>query len=178
MHPVEFLRRYGPVGLVPLAWTFTGVVVFTSLVSERTALIGLGVMTAIFAVFALQPEMGSGVLRIWRGVLVGGFLANVVGLAGLLVPALPRSLAAVSLFGWLVLPTVGLALTGQQDPDYGRWHSSFAVVAGIGAVQVGAGIVTLGTAVAVGGLGLVTLGQTASVLLAAYQNTPGVAQDE
>jgi hypothetical protein len=174
MNPVTFLERYGPVGLVPLAWTFTGIAVFTTLASERTVLIGLGVMTAIFAVFALQPDMGEGVLRIWRGVLVGGFLANVVGLAGLLVAALPRSLAAVSLAGWLLLPTVGLVLTGRQDPEYGQWHQGFAVLAGIGAIQVGAGIVAFGDTVAIPGLALVALGQTGSVLLAAYQNTPGM----
>lgn len=171
MHPVVALRRYGPVGLVPLAWTFAGAALFTTLVSERTLLIGLGVMTAIFAVFAVQPRMGDPVLRVWRSVLVGGFLVNVVGLAALLSGAVPRSLAAVSLVGWLVLPVAGLFVTGRRVEWGGRWYLACAAVAGVGAPFVVLGVVGGEMSVGVGGLVLVTAGQTASVTLAAYQNS-------
>lgn len=163
------LERYGPVGLVPLAWGFVGAALFTPLVDERTLLIGLGVMTAIFAVFVAHPAMGEGLLGVWRAVLAGGFGVNVVALAALLVAAVPRSLAAVSLVGWLLFPTVGLAVTGRRAAA-GGWYRAFAAASGVGAALFGAALLAGGRDAAVAGLGLLAAAQTASVALAAAQN--------
>lgn len=172
MGATEALERYGPVGLVPLAWGFAGAALFTALVDDRTLTIGLGVMTVIFAVFAAHPAMGEGLFRVWRGVLLAGFAANVVALAALF-GAVPRPLAGVSLYGWLLLPTVGLVATGRRVAAAGRVYLACAAVSAVGALLFVGGSLALPSVggLAAVGLALVALAQAASVALAAAQNT-------
>jgi hypothetical protein len=174
MDLVGAVRRYGPVGLVPLAWSFTAAAVFTPLVTERTLTIALGVMSVIFAVFAPQREMGEGLLRIWRYVLVAGLAVTLVGLADLLVtPADP--LLWVTLYGWMVVPTVGLAWTGLAGAPAPRLYLLFAAVSAVGvalfALASGPAATGTGTPTAWAGLVALAAGHTAGVALAAVQNT-------
>jgi hypothetical protein len=173
MDSVGALRRYGPVGLVPLAWSFTAAAVFTPLVTERTLTIALGVMSVIFAVFAPQREMGEGLLRIWRAVLVAGLAVTLVGLGDLLLtPADP--LLWVTLYGWMVIPTAGLAWTGLAGAPAPRLYLSFAAVSAAGlllfALAGGPPATPALTPGAGAGLVVLAAGHTAGVALAALQN--------
>jgi len=163
------VRRYGPVGLVPLAWSFTAVALYTPLVSERTLLIALSVMSVVFAVFAPQREMGEGVLRIWRYVLVAGLAVTLVGVADLLfTPAHPY--LWVVLYGWMVIPAAGLAWTGVAGAPAPRAYLAFAAVSLLGTVGFAAGAQLALPLLEGAGLAAVGLGHTVGVVLAAVQN--------
>lgn len=177
MDLVGVVRRYGPVGLVPLAWSFAAVALYTPRVSERTLLIALGVMSVVFAVFAPQREMGEGLLRIWRYVLVAGLAVTLVGVADLLVtPADPY--LWVVLYGWMLIPAAGLAWTGLGGAPAPRAYLAFAAVSLLGTVAYAVGSQLALLTVEGAGLAAVGLGHTAGVALAAAGNDGRVAKGE
>lgn len=171
MGMVGAVRRYGPVGLVPLAWSFTAAAVFTPLIAERTLTIALGVMSVIFVLFAPQREMGEGLLRIWRYVLVAGLAVTLVGLADLLLTA-ADPLLWVTLYGWMIIPTTGLAWTGLAGAPAPRLYLLLAAVSavGVGLFALAGWLPATGT-VRAAGLVVLAAGHTAGVALAAVQNT-------
>jgi hypothetical protein len=166
-------ERLAPAGLVPLAWAFAGAAT-VSLVDRRTLTIGLVVMGSIFAVFAAHPRMGEAGLSTWRGVLAAGVVLNAVGVAGLFLATDPGGFLAVTLYGWMVLPAVGLAGTAEALGDAGGRYRGFAIVSLLGAgVYLLAGSIPLSTdltTIRLVGLGVVAAGQTAGVLDGAARN--------
>lgn len=163
-----------PAGLVPLAWGFTAAVAVGA-VERRTLLIGLGVMTALFAVFAAQPAMGEGVLADWRLVIVGGFLANLLTLADALVVLAGDPLVPVAAYAWMLLPVPAFVRTGRAVGAPTR-YVVFGALSVLGAAVVAVAGLTGGvvglevTTQTLLGLGLVGLGQTGSILDAAVRN--------
>lgn len=178
MSTVDRVLAVLPAGLVPLAWGFTAAVA-AGAVGERPLTIGLGVMTVLFAVFAVQPAMREGVLADWRLVILGGLVVNVVALVDLLALSNGR-LVPVAAYGWMLLPVPALVRTGRGVGARTRYRV-FAALSVLGAAVVAVAALTGG----VGGLGageqtlaglaLVGAGQTGSILDAVARNDGGLS---
>lgn len=131
---VAILRENGPVVLVPSAWTVAGAA-HVGAISERTLLIAHGVMAVLLAAFAFASwsEMREGVLRVWRGILVGGVFFTVAGVAGLVGSHSEDVLQGVSLYGWFLAPAVGLGYTAYES-DAPHAYALGALLSFLGAV--------------------------------------------
>ena len=163
------LRANGPALLVPAAWTVAAAAV-VGLVSDRALFVAHVVMSVLLVAFlaASWTEMGSGVLRAWKLVILAGTPATLAGVAGFLalggrigLPAEPS--LAVALYAWILLPAAGLAYTGRHVDAYPRAYDFGAVCCLVGAV----GLAGAGTAVeAAAALAVVGVGQTVGILAA------------
>lgn len=154
-----------PAFLVPAAWAVAAAAV-AGIVSERPLLVAHLVMTVALVGFlaASWSEMSTGVLRVWRLVILAGVpvtLAGVAGFLGLGVAA--GSLLAVSLFGWILLPGVGLAYTGLRVGDTAAGYYVGAGCCLTGAVGTGLGVTPTETAA---GVLVVGVGQTIGIVTA------------
>ncbi len=151
----------GPAALVPLAWAFT-VGLHRGVFGTRSLRIAHGVMTVLLVVFAALGwrEMTDGVLAIWLGVILLGIPLTAAGLAG--ASSANPALLAVSLYGWMVLPALGLVYTGLQPGASTVVYGGGGALSLLGAVLYGAG---LGPATL--GLAAVGVGQTAGIVQAA-----------
>ncbi|MEF8892257.1 MAG: hypothetical protein V5A31_13250 [Haloferacaceae archaeon] len=165
MGTLDRVLSYLPVLLVPLAWTFTALVGFSSVVSGAALRIGLAVMCVLFAVFAAHPEMRGPALGAWRAVIAAGLVATLAALATLLGvgPSLPTGRLAVVV--WLGAPAYGLVRTGRAlslaDRRYGLFAAASLVGGTLAAVAALPGVPEVATlaGVLVGGAG-----QTASIV--------------
>nr|WP_223174288.1 hypothetical protein [Halorubrum aquaticum] len=163
------LRENGPALLVPAAWAVVaGVVVGT--VSERALFVAHVVMAFLLVAFLAGSwdDMRSGVLRAWKLVILAGTPATLAGVAGFLardggldVPAEP--LLAAALYGWILLPAIGLAYTGRHVGTAARAYDLGAACCLVGAVGVVLAGTPAGTAVA---LVVVGTGQTVGIVAA------------
>lgn len=110
------VRENVPVLLVPSAWGVVGAV-HVGMVTERTLMIAHVVMAVMLFLFAVTSwkEMESGVLRVWRAVLAVGFFVTSAGAFGLYGVPLSDVLLSVALYGWMLLPGVGLAYTARES---------------------------------------------------------------
>jgi hypothetical protein len=158
-----------PVALVPAAWT-VAVAAWYGVVSERTLLIAHVVMAVLLVAFAAGAweEMSDSVLRAWRGVLVSGIpvtVAGVVGLSG--ISSFPETLVAVSLYGWMLLPAVGLVYTGREvgTPEPYVVGGTASAVGAAGHLYAASAFPSVATAALV----LVGLGQTVGIADAVYR---------
>jgi hypothetical protein len=165
-----------PAGMVPAAWLLT-VAAHAALVSDRTLLIGLGVMDALLVAFAVAStgEMTGPVLSAWRQVLLAGLLANLLGTADLLVDPASNPALPVTLYAWFLLPAVAYVRTGRETTrsPYREAYLGAAVLTLFGAAAYSVtfvGIVDGSTATFVG-LGGVGVGQTVGIVAAAVQNS-------
>ncbi|SFC70187.1 hypothetical protein SAMN05444422_11562 [Halobiforma haloterrestris] len=159
-------RELGPPVLVPLAWLFV-TAAHLEIVTEHTLFIAHIVMTVLLIGFAATgyPDMRDGVLRTWWRIIAAGSAVTLCGVVGLgLEPANP-ALAAVTLYGWMLLPAVGFVDTGRRVNE-GTW----IYAAGTAGCLLGAVLYAVGSqGTAVGGLVLVGLGQTAGIFDAALR---------
>ena len=164
------LRENGPVVLVPLAWTFV-TAVHLGLASEHALFVAHLVMAGIIVAFTVLSwtEMDAGVLLAWRRVLLAGLVVTLAGVGGFLVPPAAEVLFAVSVYGWMAIPTAGLAYTGRRVPEAGWVYLAGAVLGGLGLVGYAVGSAGGWPVVTVAGLGLVTAGQTAGIAEAVYR---------
>lgn len=169
------LTDVGPAGLVPAAWLVT-IGAHRGWVSERTLSIALAVMTVLLAAFyvAARGEM-PGVLAVWHRVIAVGFLTTLPGTVALFVAPDQTVALAVTLYAWLLLPTLAYVPTGRahEAPRMRRIYLGAAAlgVAGTIVYTVGhlGGVQPATTTIA--GLALVGVGQTAGIVTAAVQNT-------
>lgn len=159
------LRETAPAGLVPAAWVAAAAAEFGYLSSDGI-LIAHVVMAAFITFFVVTgwADLGTGALRAWRVVLVGGLGLTLAGVAGFLVDTGATALWLVSLVGWMVLPAGGLVYTGLELPAARLVYVGGAVLS-----FCGAGVFVLSLAgpnggVAALGFALVGLGQTAGIL--------------
>ena len=146
------LRATGPVGLVPLAWTFAATA-HLELLDRRAVLIGHLVMTAILVAFAglsYREMRRDPVLWVWFGVVVAGIPLT---LAGAYSVATGRSLGArIAILGWMVVPAVALVPTARA-----RGRSTLAYGTAAAVTAAGAAVFLL-TTLGGGGLTLLALG--------------------
>ncbi|MFT4883483.1 MAG: hypothetical protein ACI8U4_000990 [Natronomonas sp.] len=161
------LRETGPVALVPAAWA---VVAATQIgaVTDRTLFIAHVVMSVLLAGFAVTgyADMREGLLLVWWRVITVGVVPAVAGTIGFATDADP--LLAVALYGWMLLPAVGLFYTGQQVPEGKPVYQVGAALCVVGAgAYAAAPFVT--DAFALAGLLAVGIGQTAGIADTAYR---------
>lgn len=174
---LERAREYGPVGLVPLAWTFAAAA-HLGYVGEHPLLVAHVVMTVLLAGFAVLSwtAMREGALRTWRTVVVAGVGVTALGLASFRVPAEPAGvLRAGAVVGWMVLPAWGLVDTARRTPEpaFARVYLGAAAASGAGAVLAVVGLASLVPAagwVVLAGIAVTGVGQTASIVAAARQS--------
>ncbi|WP_338740116.1 hypothetical protein [Haloplanus salilacus] len=154
------LRRFretAPAALVPFAWTVV-VAAHLDTVSSHAIFVAHVVMSLLLATFAVTGwrDMSDGVLRVWRTTVVVGFGATALGVVGFVVDADP--LLSVSLYAWMALPALGLLYTGRAVGD------SAPYLGGGVAALLGVGVYAAAPSLAVAGLGLVGVGQTAGIV--------------
>lgn len=165
------LRAYGPGALVPLAWGFIAAAHF-DLVSEHAVFVAHVVMTALLAGFAVTgwSEMTDRVLRLWRTIIAVGVPVTLSGAIGLGLFDGATVLLAISLYGWMVVPAIGLLYTGRHVDDGAIAHWIGGALSLLGAMVYAAGVaIELGTTGTIGGLSLVGIGQTIGILTAIYR---------
>ncbi len=161
-------RETGPALLVPLAWTVV-IAAHLEVVSYHSVFIAHLVMVTFLLVFAVTgyADMREGVLRVWWSIIAVGTGVTVIGIVGFWLEWSPA--LAVALVGWMLLPATGFVATGQRVPA-GRW----IYAGGTLGCLLGAGfyVAHLGGAddtLAIVGLALVGLGQTAGIADAALR---------
>lgn len=169
---LDSLRAYGPVGLVPLAWTFT-TAAHLGYVGDHPVFVAHVVMVVVLTAFAALSwdEMETGVLRTWRAVIVAGIPVTLLGLASFFVATAVAPLRTAAVVGWMLLPAYGLFETGgavdsSQAPGV---YTAGAALSAAGAVLYLAGVAAPENAVVVAviGLTLVNVGQSAGIVNAA-----------
>lgn len=168
---IETVRDFGPIALIPAAWTATALAVLGHL-GEEGMLIAHVVMAVFITFFAVTgwSEMSTGALRSWRTVLVAGLPVTLAGLAGFLVTTFETPLLAISIVGWMVLPAAGLLDTARRLPDARVVYLSAAALSTLGALVAVAGIALDDEAVLLAALALVAIGQTASIIDASLRD--------
>ena len=164
------LRENGPIILVPLAWTFV-TAVHLGLASEHALFVSHLVMAVIIIGFTALSwsAMDRGVLLAWRRVLLAGLVVTLAGAIGFLVPAVATPLFALSLAGWMLIPAAGLAYTAHQVANNPHVYRLGAVCSVLGLLVYAGSWAGGGTGVAVAGLTLVNVGQTAGIATAVFQ---------
>ncbi|WP_247006179.1 hypothetical protein [Halorientalis litorea] len=153
------VRDAAPAVLVPLAWLVVDAA-HRGLVGTDAVFVAHLVMAAFVAVFAITgwSAMGRGALRAWRAVLVAGLGVTLAGIAGFRLSSEP--LLTVSVVGWMVLPTAGLAYTGRAFPAARLPYYVSAALSGLGAVVYVTTLVRSGLLPSSVGIALVGVGQT------------------
>jgi hypothetical protein len=152
------LRETAPAALVPFAWTVVAAAHLDA-VTTRSVFVAHLVMCLLLATFSITgwAEMDRGVLRVWRTVIVVGFVATALGVVGFVVDA--ASLLAVSLYAWMALPALGLLYTGRTVDG-----SAPAYLGGGVAAALGTAVYAAAPSLALAGIGLVGVGQTAGIV--------------
>lgn len=164
------LRAQGPAVLVPLAWLLVGLAHF-DVVTERTVLIFHVVAAVLIAAFATLSwdEMETGVLRIWRDILLVGLLLTVGGIVGLLYAPLRVPFLTTTLLGWMAVPAAGLYYTGKHVPA-GQWvYTVGAVLSVLGAAVYAGALFPPAETALLAGIGLALVGQTSGIVQAVRQ---------
>jgi len=164
------LRANGPVVLVPLAWAFV-TAAHLDLVARRTLLIAHVVMAVLLFAFVVLSwrDMRDGALRVWRRIIVAGFVFTATGAVGL-VWSSPR-LLWTAVVGWMLLPAAGLWDTGRRSATARtsspavRAYFAGGAVSALGAAAYVLGVV-VGPTATLAGLLLVGVGQTAGIVAA------------
>jgi hypothetical protein len=171
-HPTVFrrAREVGPVFLIPAAWTVVAAA-HAGVVTDHTLLVAHVVMSVLLAGFAVTayPDMREGTLRVWWTVIAVGFLAAAAGAAGFRLDS--PALQAVALYGWMLLPAVGLLDTGRRVEA-----ARVVYLGGAALCVVGAAVYALAPALPVPSstavlvaVAAVGVGQTAGILDAALR---------
>jgi hypothetical protein len=164
------LTDVGPALLVPAAWTVT-LGAHVGAVSRHTLLVALWVMTGLLGAFAVgtREEMTGPVLGVWRGVLVLGFVVTLVGAVDLTVTAGADPTLPVTLYGWMVLPSLAYVATAVEvDSGYSYVYLGGAILALAATATYALAGSDAEAAIAVG---MVGVGQTAGIVAAVVQNT-------
>jgi hypothetical protein len=159
------LREFGPSLLVPLAWAFV-IAAHLDFVSNHTVFIAHVVMAILLGGFAVtgRKDMREGVLGVWWYVIAVGCVVTLSGLIGFQIEAASAVLWGIGLGGWMLLPAVGFAYTGQRVAR-GAWiYVGGTVACLVGVALYAAGVVGGSPPFSIGGLVLVGVGQTAGIL--------------
>lgn len=156
------LREYGPVLLVPAAW-LTASLTITGRLGTQPLLVAHAVMAVVLVAFVASSwdVMDTDpVLRLWRGVMLGGIVATLAGVTAFLVPVCD-CLFSVTLAYWMAAPGIALAITAAWTPDGSRDYAIASVLSLLG--------LTFFTTYSPIGLLLVGAGQTMGIVTAAVQ---------
>ncbi|WP_424001079.1 hypothetical protein ACOZ4I_15395 [Haloarcula salina] len=162
------LQTQGPAVLVPLAWALVALAHFDR-VPGRGVLVFHVVVALVVAGFTARSwdEMASGVLRIWRDILLVGLVLTVGGIVGLLVVQVRDPFLTVTILGWMAVPAVGLFFTGKHVAESDRVYTAAAGLSALGAVVYAVALFPAETRLLVAGIALALVGQTVGVATAA-----------
>jgi len=166
------LRETGPVLLVPGAWLFI-IFAHTTGANEQVLLIAHVIITALLVSFVglSWAEMETGVLRVWRTVILLGIPITATAVLELWLDPMGLPLLEITLAGWMLLPAVALARTGPMLPI--AVSGVIATVGGgiamFGAILYGAGWYLSVPRLMVAALAIVGLGQTMGIADAVYR---------
>ncbi len=163
-------REFGPVLLVPLAWLFALFGLLGTL-STHAVFVGHVVMAILLGLFSVtgRTEMKTGTLRVWWLIITVGFVITTAGAIGLYTES--QLLQILSLYGWMLLPTVGYLFTGTAVSE-GKWiYFGGAALSVVGLCLYSLNVVftTVGSTATIGGVGAVLIGQTAGIVDAVYR---------
>ncbi|NHN65957.1 hypothetical protein G9463_22310 [Haloarcula sp. JP-Z28] len=164
------LRAQGPTVLIPLAWLLVGLA-HLDVVTDRTVLIFHVVAAVLIAAFAVLSwdEMVTGILRIWRDILLVGLLLTVGGIVGFLYSPLRVPFLTTTLLGWMAVPGVGLYYTGKHVPAGQRAYTAGAVLSVLGAAVYAGALFPPAETALLAGIGLALVGQTVGIVQAVRQ---------
>jgi len=164
------LQTQGPAVLVPFAWAFVALAHF-DVVPGRGVLVFHVVVALVVAGFTARSwdEMASGVLRIWRDVLLVGLVLTVGGIVGLLVIQVRDPFLTVAILGWMAVPAVGLFYTAKRVAEAERVYLAAAGLSAAGAVVYAVALFPAERPLLLGGIALALVGQTAGVAYAAFR---------
>ena len=169
----QAFRQFGPVLMVPAAWTTAILAVNTEILPDQGLLIAHIVMSVLMTVFLLTgwKQMKEGVLKAWRTVITIGLPVTVLGALGL-TEIQTELFTAVSLLGWMILPGLALVYTGKKDESFGTGYTVSGLLSLLGLYLFTVSLVYPAgqKLLSVSGLFAVLLGQSAGIFLAAYQN--------
>lgn len=159
------VRETGPALLIPAAWGLVAAA-HLGVVTTHPVFVMHVVMSVMLVAFAAASwrEMGSGVLRAWRTVILVGTPFAVAGLAGFLLAGGSSTLLAVALYGWMLAPAAGFVYTGRCVAEGGRIHLASAAGCLLGAALYAAGATLAVDAGRLAGLLVVGGAQTAGIL--------------
>jgi len=163
------LRENGPALLVPAAWLVVAATVL-DVVSTHALFVAHVVMSLLLVAFVVASwnDMGSGVLRAWKLVILAGTPVTLAGATGFLfsggLAGLPAdAFLAVALYGWILLPVPAFIYTGLHDEIAPRAYYVAAACSIAGAV----GVALAGMPIeVVAGLLVVGVGQTMGIVTA------------
>lgn len=117
----EEIRDFAPTLLIPAAWILAYGAIegyFTS----QSAQIAHIVMVFFISFFIITgyKDMLDGALRGWLTVLIVGLLITFVGTLGFYIDSYGDIPYVISLWGWMIIPSLGLFYTGMKtgDPIY------------------------------------------------------------
>lgn len=115
------IREFGPVVLIPAAWTLTALTVVYDVDPYWIEHMHY-FMVLFLAGFVLTSwrEMDGEVLGVWRWVIAVGLVPTVAGAASFLVDPFEQALAGSSLLYWLVAPGVAAYVTSDRMGGYER----------------------------------------------------------
>lgn len=160
------LRDLGPILLIPAAWTVAAAAE-QGFIGEQSIFIAHLLMAAFITFFIVTGWrlMEEGALRTWRTTLIAGLGLVFLGIAGFIVTAGEGYLLGASLVGWMVLPVYGLAITARELPEARTVYGGAAMLCVVGAgVFVLSRVILDGELVGVGGIAIVAVGQTGSII--------------
>ena len=159
------VRETGPALLIPAAWGFV-TAAHLGIITTHPIFVMHVVMSALLVAFAATSwrEMGSGVLRAWRTVILVGTPFAIAGLAGFLVSTGSWALFSFALSGWMLLPAVGFVYTARHVSEGGWVYAASAAGCLLGAIVYAVGIGIAWDAGLVVGLLVVGAAQTVGIL--------------
>jgi len=172
------LTDFAPGLLVPAAWAVT-VGAHAGAVGRHPVFVALCVMDVLLVAFyaAGRSAMDGPVLRVWRRVLVAGFLATLVGTVDLAVDAGSDPVLPLTVLAWVLLPGVAYLATGRavaaspfREVYLLAGVASLAGAGGYALAWTLGDVSALGDPVARWSLAVVGVGQTAGILAAVAQN--------
>jgi len=176
------LTDVGPGLLVPAAWAVTAGA-HAGAVGRHPVFVALCVMDVLLVAFYVvgRSAMDGPVLRVWRRVILAGFVATLAGTVDLAVGAGSDPVAPLTVLAWILLPGVAYLATGRAVTQ--RPYRQVYLLAGVASLAGAGGYALAWTVgdtgalddpVALWSLALVGVGQTAGILAAVAQN-PGTA---
>lgn len=162
------LRRTAPAALVPLAWGFV-IAAHLDLVSRHAVVVSHVVICAILLAFTALSwsEMRSGVLFVWKLVLLIGFGITALGLVGLTTEV--HELLPITVVGWMLVPGAAFAYTARAGALGGGIYLGGAALSLLGALSYLAGLLVASDPGLLAGLALAGVGQTAGIANAVYR---------
>lgn len=123
----EKIRDLAPTILIPSAWILTYGATQGYFTDSSVGIAHI-IMLSFIAFFVLTGynRMMSGALLGWLCVLISGFIITLVGTIGFFIDMYGNLPFVTSIFGWMILPSMGLLYTSVKSKDV-IYYISFVI---------------------------------------------------